>query len=94
MESPRAVQQHEMQSIFQAGGILSFTLDAVGRGFAICATTRKTGSIVLYTKDGRLRDFIDPRAALQMLREIGANEARIKFGSWQPEQKVVRETTA
>lgn len=81
----------QLRALSEAGGLLSVTLEAVGRDFAVKLETRRgDGILVKSNSRDTPRTFADPRKALLALRdELGVREAKIDARAWRPEQNVL-----
>lgn len=77
----------QFRALVNSGGVLSVTLEGVGKDFAVRIETRRgDGTLVLSNAKHKPRTFADPRRALLLLRDLGIREARLDTKNWTPQQ--------
>lgn len=76
----------QFRTLVESGGVLSVTLQGVGKDFGVKIETRRGDAVLIGTNTKKQRTFADPRKALLMLRELGVRTAKIDAESWNPEQ--------
>lgn len=76
----------QFRSLVESGGVLSVTLEGVGKDFCVKIETRRGEAVLIATNTKKPRTYADPRTALLMLRELGVRVAKIDAQSWNPQQ--------
>lgn len=71
MKQTRLAELAELRALAFAGAVLSVTLEGEPKGFALKIATRSRFVSVHAKNSRRVRVFVDPRAALRILRELG-----------------------
>lgn len=73
----------EMRTLVGAGSVASVTLEGIGQGFCIVANLKNKSRAVLKALHAdTVREYKDPRRALEQLKSMGIVAASIEFARW------------
>lgn len=82
------VDLDQLRALVAAGSVLSVTLEAVGKNFALKAKTHRGDAVLVPVKSpDSPRLFADLRRALLVLNDLGIREAVVDTAKWEPKQQ-------
>lgn len=80
----------QFRLLADSGAIKEVVLEGIGPAFGIVALLKNKGAVVLRAVNAdTVRQYRDPRRALQQLKEMGIGEARIAFQGWDQTQSSI-----
>jgi hypothetical protein len=79
------VDLSQFRTLVAGGGVLSVTLEGVGKEFELAIETKNGQALLVMSNDrDKARTFSDPRRALVLLKDVGIQAAMIKTTQWKP----------
>lgn len=90
MNQDQYVTLDQFRALVSSGAIKDVTLEGIGGAFIIVAQlSNKSRAILRALHKNTVREYRDPRRALEQLRSFGIVKAAVHFERWEPEQKTM-----
>ncbi len=77
----------QVRSAVASGGVLSANLRPVGSMFSLEFETKSGPAVLIASVSKKVRRFVNPVKAFELVRELGIEGGRYSVAQWHPEQR-------